>query len=177
MRSCLEIFLVFFVLASGSNCLDIDGESLEWKSLKSEIRDRFPSVVQLSTDELAHWLAEEDVQTPLVLDARTPEEYAVSHLPNAILASSEEEVLENLKAIDEGRAVVIYCAVGYRSSQLAERLGELGYKNVYNLEGSIFQWANEGRSVYRGREEVHVVHPYDDRWGQLLSPELWSYEP
>jgi rhodanese-related sulfurtransferase len=160
-----------------SSCLDSAGEDLEWKSVKSEIREQFPSVAQLSTQELANWLSTDSGPLPLLLDARAPQEYAVSHLPNAILTSSEAEVLERLKRVEQDRPVVIYCSVGYRSSRLAEILGELGYKNVYNLEGSIFQWANEGRAVYRGREPVEVVHPYDDRWGKLLRRELWSYEP
>ena len=47
-----------------------------------------------------------------------------------------------------------------------------GYTEVYNLEGSIFAWANEGRPVYRGKERVQVVHPYDKIWGRLLKKSL-----
>ena len=172
-----KILVIFAVLLNGSSCLDGSGEALEWNHVKSGIREQFPSVTQLSTLELASWLSNESTPPPLLLDARTPEEYAVSHLPNAILTSSEEEALELLKGSEQGRPVVIYCSVGYRSSRMAKTLGEHGYTNAHNLEGSIFQWANEDRTVYREGEQVRAVHPYDDHWGKLLSRELWSYEP
>lgn len=157
-----------------ANCLDSSGETMKWESVKREIRQHYPLAVQLSTDELAGMLSGGNAQPPLLLDARTPEEYAVSHLADAILVSSEEDAEHYLQG---ERPVVIYCSVGYRSSRLAERLTQLGHTNVYNLEGSIFQWANEGRPLFRGQEQVAVVHPYDNHWGQLLYPEFWSFEP
>ena len=42
------------------------------------------------------------------------------------------------------------------------------YTNVRNLDGSIFQWANEGRPLVRGNQRVQDVHPYDENWGRLL---------
>ena len=45
-------------------------------------------------------------------------------------------------------------------------------KNVFNLEGSLFKWANEGRPVYRGSERVQEVHPFDEDWGELLDESL-----
>jgi rhodanese-related sulfurtransferase len=69
------------------------------------------------------------------------------------------------------RPVVVYCAVGYRSSALAQKLQKAGLTNVFSLDGSIFQWANEGRQLYRGSERVKEVHPYNRKWGRLLKPE------
>jgi len=177
MRKLSIVLVLLGVLVAALSCLGGSEERLEWNSVKSEIRDQFSSVTQLSTQELANWLSKESGDPPLLLDVRRPEEYAVSHLPNAILASSEKEVLEVLKATGRDGPTVLYCSVGYRSSRMAEKLAERGYANVFNLEGSIFQWANEGRAVYRRGEEVNVVHPYDDHWGELLRRELWSYEP
>jgi len=70
--------------------------------------------------------------------------------------------------------IVVYCSVGYRSSALAEKLARAGMTNVFNLEGSIFAWANEGRPVYRGDTLLNPaqVHPFNTKWGQLLRPEL-----
>lgn len=172
-----KMILLLAFLWMGSGCVDSDSQTLEWETVKAQIRAQFPSVAQLSTQELAEWLSRGKEQWPLILDARAPEEYAVSHLPGAILTPTEEEAREKLRNVDQTRTIVVYCSVGYRSSLLAERLGELGYKNVFSLEGSIFQWANEGRSLFRGTEKVRAVHPYDDQWGELLSRELWSYEP
>jgi hypothetical protein len=64
--------------------------------------------------------------------------------------------------------IVTYCAVGYRSGALATKLREAGFTSVRNLEGSIFQWANEHRPLVRGDEPVTTVHPYSSLWGRLL---------
>ena len=52
-----------------------------------------------------------------------------------------------------------------------------GYADVWNLEGSIFQWANGGRPVYRDGRPVEAVHPYNTLWGTLLADSLRAYEP
>lgn len=165
--------------------------------LKQTIRARFPGVRQLATAELAGWLASPQSASPLLLDARTPAEYAVSHLPGARLAASETEALALLQAEPRDRLVVAYCAVGYRSSALAEQLQQRGYTNVYNLEGSIFEWANEGRPLFRtraatptlagsgakvepapqGEQPAKQVHPYDAKWGVYLKREYWAALP
>ena len=147
--------------------------NLAWSAVKKTIRVRFPKVTQLSTQKLAEWLTHSDAK-PLLLDARTEEEFAVSHLQGAKLAASEEEALKAIGTLDKDSPIVVYCSVGYRSSALATRLIELGYDHVQNLEGSLFEWANEGRPIYSDSSKTDVVHPYDKVWGQLLHKELWS---
>ena len=48
---------------------------------------------------------------------------------------------------------------------------------VYNLEGSIFRWANEDRPLYRGDVAVRQVHPFDESWAALLHADRRSYSP
>jgi 3-mercaptopyruvate sulfurtransferase SseA len=64
--------------------------------------------------------------------------------------------------------VVTYCSVGVRSAAMADRLREAGYVNVVHMNGSIFQWANEGRPLERDGRPAETVHPYDAEWGRLL---------
>ena len=148
-----------------------DHGSLEWEAVKTAIRSDYPTVKHVSTEELAYWLQQGD---PVVLiDARKHEEYVVSHLAGAKRASNVEEVLATLEEITLNSPVVVYCSVGYRSSALVQDIEGLGFTEVFNLEGSIFQWANEGRPVYRDGMKVEVVHPYDSEWGKLLNRVLW----
>jgi 3-mercaptopyruvate sulfurtransferase SseA len=51
-------------------------------------------------------------------------------------------------------------------------LEQAGIADVYNLEGGLFQWANEGRPIVRGSEQVHEVHPFNRIWGLLLRKDL-----
>jgi rhodanese-related sulfurtransferase len=146
-----------------------------WSILKQTIRAEFPQVHQISPDTLTDWLDSEQADLVL-LDTRTEAEYAVSHLANARQVDPKIENLASLElAIDT--PIVTYCSVGYRSARIADRLQTAGYTNVVNLEGSIFQWANEGKPVYRNGLQVQEVHPFDSRWAQLLNSELRAYEP
>ncbi len=144
-----------------------------WSTTLKMVRARFPEVVQVSTDTLASWLDDAGKsKRPVLLDVREREEYQVSHLEDAVPALSKEQALKALEGSSRDQPVVLYCSVGYRSSEMADFLAKKGYRNIYNLEGSIFAWANEGRPVYRGDQQVEVVHPYDKIWGKLLKKAL-----
>jgi rhodanese-related sulfurtransferase len=145
-----------------------------WKILKNRIRSEYPGVKQISTQKLADWLAKTDTSKPILLDVRAEEEFKVSHIQNAKRAEKKNQALEILERVDKKQPVVLYCSVGYRSSKLADELQDLGFQNIFNLEGSIFEWANQGRPVYSNDKQVAKVHPYDSKWGQLLKRELWS---
>lgn len=178
----LALFLVAGILACppASSIAQEQSEDSEraWSSTLRMIRGRFPDVAHISTDTLQAWLNRLPKREDLVLlDAREPEEYAVSHLHGAWPAPSNERALKVLRGAPANRRIVVYCSVGYRSSELAGYLLEKGYRKVYNLEGSIFRWANEGRPVFRGEERVRVVHPYDGYWGRLLKKPLHRVDP
>lgn len=173
--------------------------SLAWKGVKNWVQRSFASVPTISTADLADWLQKE-TPLPLLIDARSAEEYSVSHLPGAHRAKtlaeaeaiikeagiSKQTVGQTAEQMDEQAPIVLYCSIGYRSGRLGKALQAAGYR-VTNLEGSIFQWANEGRSlatdplatdlpatVPSERSSAHHstprVHPYSWLWGLLLDP-------
>lgn len=146
----------------------------DWKRTLRVVREAFPEVPQMSTQQLAAMRADGTAPDIVLLDARSEAEFRVSHLPGAVFANNTRMALEALETSDPARTVVVYCSVGYRSSRLAEKLRARGIENVFNLEGSLFQWANEGRPLYRGDERVYGAHPYDEEWGQLLYRRLWA---
>lgn len=141
-------------------------------SMKKLVRSRFPSVRQLSTASLASWLSETNRPKPILIDVRTDAEYQVSHLPGAVRLDPGADTLPKAWAASKTAPAVLYCSVGYRSSQMADRLANAGWTNVFNLEGSIFDWANEGRAIEAGGKPARAVHPYNTTFGKLLKPEL-----
>lgn len=147
--------------------------SIAWAIVKDWIRRRFPDVQSVSTTALQTWL-QEGMTKPLLLDVRTPAEYEVSHLPQARRAPDDPAALSQWSDVTPTTPIVAYCSVGYRSARLARQLQAMGYETVFNLEGSIFQWANEGKPVYQGGKAVKQVHPYDRLWGCLLEPSYRS---
>lgn len=143
-------------------------ESSDLDAMKRKVRSRFPEVVQLSTGELAAWLGDSKRPPPILLDVRTEKEFAVSHLHGAIRVEPSAKADEVLARLPAGRPVVAYCSVGYRSSAFAERIKNAGVVAVYNLEGSIFQWANEGRPLEADGRPADKVHPYNGKFGKML---------
>lgn len=141
-------------------------------ALRAAIEARYPDVAWVEAGRLARWMRDGERRTVL-LDARSREEYDVSHLRNAVWVHPEATDPAALDIPHDAR-IVIYCAVGWRSGKLADRFREAGFERVHNLEGGIFAWANEGRPVYRDGERVREVHPYDASWGRLLDEELRS---
>ncbi len=146
-------------------------------TVKEMIRHEFPEVSQIPPDSLLVWQSKTRNVGPLLLDVRENEEYAVSHLKTARRSVSEQEALDILKNVPKDTLIVLYCSVGYRSSELAKKLKTHGFTNAHNLEGSIFEWANGGLPVFRGDRQVNAVHPFDKIWGKLLDRSLWATAP
>lgn len=174
-QTVLTLALRLAICAGVAASAQEEGEdsTISWSLTLKAIRAKFPTVAHISTDTLQAWLAESPQrENLLLLDAREPEEYAVSHLQGARATPSKDEALKALQGVSSDQRIVLYCSVGHRSSDLAQFLMKKGYTEVYNLEGSIFAWANEGRPVYQGKKQVKVVHPYDRTWGRLLKKSL-----
>jgi len=106
-----------------------------------------------------------------ILDARELKEYEVSHLKNAIHVgydnfdlNTTQKQLTNKDAI-----IVVYCTLGVRSEDIAEKLKAAGYSKVYNLFGGIVEWKNEGYPVYNAKgKETQRVHVSSKQWGKWL---------
>ncbi len=143
-------------------------ETLTWAEVISDIRDKYPNVKQLRTDELHSWLTDPKSESIILIDARGKEEFRVSYITGARNIPYDKDPLKHFTDINPDSPIVVYCSVGYRSSILAGKLQDLGLTEVYNLEGSIFKWANEGRPLVQGKVTVHKVHPYNAHWGNLL---------
>jgi rhodanese-related sulfurtransferase len=145
---------------------------VDWFLLKKSLRHKFTKVEWISTSELADWLASKRRPAPVLLDVRTPEEWNVSHLPGARRVDPTASVETAAAGLAKETPIVTYCAVGYRSGEMADRLRAAGFNNVRNLEGSIFQWANEHRPLVKGDERVSRVHPFNTFWGRLLNDDV-----
>jgi len=110
------------------------------------------------------------------LDTRAPEEFAVSHLAGATFLNYNSYSSEDLKKIPVDSKIIVYCSVGYRSERIGEKLLELGYKNVFNLYGGIFEWKNEGFSVVnRLNQPTDSVHTYNKNWSRWLQKGIKVY--
>ncbi len=107
----------------------------------------------------------------IILDAREPAEYNVSHIQNALLVGYDhfdlKKTINQLK--DKKQTVIVYCSIGVRSENIAYKLKKAGYKNVFNLYGGIFEWKNNNNPVFDNTEkETEKVHVCSRMWGKYL---------
>ena len=56
---------------------------------------------------------------------------------------------------------MVHLILLYRSEKIGKKLKKLGFKNVVNLYGGIFEWVNSGYPVYDSKGETEKIHPYD----------------
>lgn len=104
-----------------------------------------------------------------VLDTREEEEFKVSHLKNARHVGYFWFDMRKIYDIPLDANVVLYCSVGNRSEKIGEKLLDAGYKNVFNLYGSIFEWINEGNPVYKQNGvQTSEIHTYDKAWSRWV---------
>lgn len=103
------------------------------------------------------------------LDARSKEEYDISHVENAVWVGYDEFDINKVPAIDTSQNIIVYCSVGYRSEKIANKLEDAGYKNVYNLYGGLFEWYNEGLPVVKEDKPTSKIHSYNENWSQWVN--------
>lgn len=82
-----------------------------------------------------------------ILDVRTPEEFESEKIDNAINANwLGDSFITDVAKLDKSKPVFVYCKSGGRSSKAAAKLAELGFKNIYELQGGILKWNAAGLS-------------------------------
>ncbi|SEC55211.1 Rhodanese-related sulfurtransferase [Tenacibaculum sp. MAR_2009_124] len=107
----------------------------------------------------------------ILLDAREPKEFKVSHIKNAECVGYDHfnlsKTISSLKNKDA--KIIVYCSLGIRSEDVAEKLQKAGFSNVYNLYGGIFEWKNGGNKVvHKKNKPTEKVHTFNKDWSKWL---------
>ena len=125
------------------------------------------SVEVIQPDELSGILdSNSDV---LILDTRTEREFEVSHIPGATFVDYDSFKKKDWDDVSRDKKVIVYCSVGYRSERIGEKLQKMGFGDVQNLYGGIFEWKNQGYKVEDAAgSTTEQVHTYNKDWGQWL---------
>lgn len=86
----------------------------------------------------------------VVLDVRTPAEFAEGHLPGAINIPHTELAarVAELQGARE-KDIVVYCRTGVRAEEALGVLGKAGFKRLYHLKGDYTRWTEEKRAVVK----------------------------
>jgi rhodanese-related sulfurtransferase len=118
----------------------------------------------------AEELASETGNRSLILiDARSREEYETSHISGAKFVDYDSFKASDVQGLGKNADIVVYCAVGYRSERIGEDLLKMGFTNVRNLYGGIFDWVNQGNIVVNlSGSKTDSVHTYNKDWSRWL---------
>src|SRR5262245_30529713 len=80
----------------------------------------------------------------VVLDVRTPAEFAEGHVPGAINIPGTELAARAAELSDaKEKDVVVYCKTGVRTQEALGVLGKAGFKRLYHLKGDYTRWIDE----------------------------------
>ena len=115
----------------------------------------------------------------ILLDAREFKEYATSHLKGAISIGYDFFNIDSVtpQFPNKNTKLVVYCSLGIRSEDIAEKLKKAGYKNIFNLYGGIFEWKNKNQKVFNLKEqETDSIHVFNKNWSQWLKKGIKIYE-
>lgn len=81
----------------------------------------------------------------VILDVRTPEEFAQGHLSGAVNVNLMAPDFERrLGAMDRGKTYLVYCRTGNRSAKAIQAMGRLGFRSVYHMFEGIVGWQKKG---------------------------------
>ena len=93
------------------------------------------------------------MKTPgtVVLDVRTPAEFATGHLPRARNIDFEaSDFATRIAALDKNTTYAIYCRSGNRSGAAMEQMAAANFTHVYDLAGGIGAWQTMGGPMSMG---------------------------
>ena len=106
--------------------------------------DKDISYRQITMDEAVVMMEEETGY--VILDVRTPEEFAEKHIPGAINIPNETIGTDEITQLaDKDQLILVYCRSGNRSKQASEKLAALGYSNIVEF-GGVNDWKGETES-------------------------------
>lgn len=84
----------------------------------------------------------------VVLDVRTPREFAGGHVPGATnLPISAPDFEKRLESLDRNRPYLVHCAVGVRSGKAVRQMKKMGFKQIFDFSGGWTAWKEAGKPV------------------------------
>ncbi len=126
------------------------------------------------------------------MDVREPQEFEAGHLPEAINIPYSQ-IEKRAAEIEKDHPYIFYCiSSSWRAPYSANTLADLGYTNVYVLEGGINAWNAGGQVLYASQKSIppmvalypkgltkELYHPADQQYLkkiQITSEELAQYD-
>lgn len=109
-------------------------------------KSKEPKITVITPEEMQSFLDVENVQ---LIDVRSQEEFDKGHIKGAQnIDFFSPTFFEDISKLDKDKPVYLYCNSGKRSANCAEKMIEIGFVKIYDLEGGISKWKHEGLEVH-----------------------------
>lgn len=101
-----------------------------------------------------------------LIDVRRPDEFTgeLSHIEGARLVTQGEELDHFLAAQDKNKKILFICRSGARSARATLQAMELGFRDVFNMEGGMLLWNEKGFPIKKQEKKmkcVQNIHPIE----------------
>ena len=139
-RRALFLTLILCLTAALCGCTAQDQPASDTAAQSATVQEDAP-YTQIDTAEAIRLMQTE--KDYIILDVRTPAEYAEGHIPGAICISHDSIPTDDIPELpDKDQLIMIYCRSGRRSKLAAEQLVSQGYTNIVEF-GGIMEWTGE----------------------------------
>jgi len=120
-----------------------------------------------------------DKEETIIVDMRNHYESEVGHFKNAIMPDVEtfRESLKEVKTLLENkkeRNIIMYCTGGIRCEKASAYYKHIGFKNVYQLDGGIIEYAREVEKQGLENKFIGKNFVFDERLGEKISEDIIS---
>jgi len=161
-----SIVLLLLSIPIITNAQNIDNSI---KSKQQIYSDNIIGTPQIKPAELIHKMNSN--YEFILIDLRTEREHDAGYIsgsvwiPGGFLEYKVQEVCKN-----SNTEIIVYCRRGGRALLAVKSLQQLGYKNVFNLEGGLYAWVEKDYSLYNQHGEIKVIN------FEKKDPDLSTYD-
>lgn len=144
MKIALIAAAALAMTLSVSGCSS-DGDSAAAGSDSNESLPTGQAPVRVGVEEFANVIAEPGV---VILDVRTPEEFASGHISGAINIPVENaDFIDQVSQLDPAVTYAVYCRSGNRSQPAVAGMQSAGINGIVELESGTIGWADAGQPL------------------------------
>lgn len=131
----VALLLFFGLIATSCN----SGTRQDDKAKQSDVTEAI--ITKYQNIDVAQFDKLRESTDYVVLDVRTPGEIAAGKIGDPVeLDYFAPSFSADLAKLDKSKKYLVYCKVGGRSAKAAQRMVDMGFTNVYNLQGGFVSW-------------------------------------
>jgi len=142
----MKLIPLFFTVLFAATIVSCDNQTKSTNSAK----ELSQSNIKVVSPKEVYDALQQDSAAQLI-DVRSSDEYGVTHLKNSQnICVTAPDFKEKAAKLDKNKPVYVYCKRGGRSAQASLILAEMGFTQIYDLQGGITNWQSQELETIKG---------------------------